>query len=75
MASEGIEVVIVGYIKKCSEQVFSPSDDGFNVVMMIHIYKIVVIVINVSQYFLCFIILAIPPLSLLVVQTLPYMQK
>jgi len=36
LASEGIEVIIVGYIKKCSEQVVSPSDDGFNGVIMIH---------------------------------------
>src|SRR3712207_9154046 len=32
--SGGVDVVIVDDIKKCSEQIFSHSDDGFNVVII-----------------------------------------
>jgi CheY-like chemotaxis protein len=34
LASRGIDVVIVEDIKKCSEQIFSPSNEGFDVVII-----------------------------------------
>lgn len=34
LASRGVNVVIVGDIRKCSEQIFSSSDEGFEVVII-----------------------------------------
>jgi CheY-like chemotaxis protein len=34
LASGGVDVVIVGDIEKCSEQIFSPSDEDFDVVII-----------------------------------------
>jgi DNA-binding response OmpR family regulator len=34
LASVGVDVVIVDDVKKCSEQIFSPSDEGFGMVII-----------------------------------------
>jgi hypothetical protein len=43
LSSRGVNAVIVDDIGKCLEQIFSPSDEGFDVVIIdIYIYRIVV---------------------------------